>query len=88
MKTHEKISCVVQPYYLKENDPEFIEKFGFDLTKVLLIDINMKVLVRIDDLYKDTTTFVKTLEKGQGTSSPYNDCVVYSKYSFVNNLLQ
>jgi hypothetical protein len=49
------------------------------MSAVLLIDLNMKALVRVDDLYRDTSTFVKSIQKGQGTASPYNDCVVYIK---------
>jgi len=43
----------------------------------------MKELVRVDDLYKDKTTFVKSLDKGEGTASPYNDCVVWLKVKIV-----
>jgi len=43
------------------------------------MEINMKGLVRVDDLYKDKTTFYKTLIKGDGTASPYMDCLVACK---------
>ena len=45
----------------------------------------MKKLVRVDDLYKDGTTFFKTLQKGVGTASPYPDCFVRCKFK-VNQL--
>lgn len=50
------------------------------------IDLHMKELVRVDDLYKDKTTFVKSLVKGLGTASPYNDCYVWSilLFSIIN----
>ncbi len=40
----------------------------------------MKELVRVDDLYKDGTTFYKTLIKGHGTASPYVDSLIACKY--------
>jgi hypothetical protein len=39
----------------------------------------MKELVRVDDLYRDTTTFYKSLVKGVSTASPYMDCLVALK---------
>jgi len=39
----------------------------------------MKELVRVEDLYKDRTTFYKTLKKGHGSASPYMDCLVALK---------
>ncbi len=39
----------------------------------------MKELVRVDDLYKDGTTFYKTLIKGHGTASPYVDSLIACK---------
>lgn len=51
-----------------------IEKLHIDTEKPLKIDIIMNDLVRVDDLYKDKTTFFKTLRKGEHTASPYRDC--------------
>jgi hypothetical protein len=45
----------------------------------LLIDVEMKELVRVDDLYKDGSTFYKTLVKGTGSASPYIDSLVACK---------
>ena len=39
----------------------------------------MKGLVRIEDLYKDRTTFYKTLKKGESSASPYMDCLIAIK---------
>ena len=36
----------------------------------------MKNLIRIEDLYKDKTTFYKSLAIGEGTASPYTDSSV------------
>lgn len=41
-----------------------------------MVDINLKGLCTIHDLYKDKTCFYKSLKKGQGTASPYYDCMV------------
>jgi hypothetical protein len=39
----------------------------------------MRDLVRIEDLYKDKTTFYKTLQKGEGAASPFKDSIILSK---------
>ena len=38
--------------------------------------------MRVDDLYKDGTTFYKTLVKGVGTASPYMDSYIARKLRF------
>lgn len=40
------------------------------------MDINLKGLCTIHDLYRDKSCFYKSLKKGQGTASPYYDCMV------------
>jgi hypothetical protein len=45
----------------------------------IYMDINLKELRRVEDLYKDKSTFYKSLRKGFGTSSPYTDCFVWCK---------
>lgn len=52
------------PSYFIENDPLFIERLGINTNYMVNIDLHMKELVRVDDLYKDGTTFVKSLVKG------------------------
>jgi len=52
----------VKPEYLLENDQRLLSKFGIDTAYPLQIDLHMKELVRIDDLYHDKSTFVKTLQ--------------------------
>ena len=54
------------------------------MTKNLLLELNLKKLVRIDDVYRDMTTFSKTLQKGEGTASPYHDCHVICKYKVIH----
>ena len=39
----------------------------------------MKVLVKVDDIYKDCTSFQKTIKKGVGSASPYADFQIISK---------
>ena len=80
MKTKEKVTCMVNPQYLTDRDPGYLQKFPqilFD--RSLRIDCTMKGLVRIEDLYKDRTTFYKTLKKGESSASPYMDCLIAIK---------
>lgn len=70
---------MVKPAYLIERDQDMIEKYGIDVSegaKDIHIDLNMRVLVRVDDLYRDKTTFYKTLRKGIGSANPYSDCII------------
>ena len=53
MKTKEHSSCAVKPEYFIELDPEYVRKHGIREDLNLIFDINMKELVRVDDLYKD-----------------------------------
>jgi len=53
------------------------------MEKDLLLDLELKELVRVDDLYKDGTTFYKSLQKGEGTASPYIDCFVHLRIKIV-----
>lgn len=79
MKTKERVSCHVRPEYFLERDPEYIAEKGILNDRYLFFEIDMKELVRVDDLYKDGTTFYKTLVKGHGTASPYVDSLVACK---------
>jgi hypothetical protein len=50
---------------------------GLDSTKHLFIDIKLKDLVKIEDLYGDQTTLYKTLFKGErSTASPFYNSLV------------
>jgi hypothetical protein len=80
MKDSEKVSCVIKPEYLLNRDPQYISDFGIDTEKLLYLDLHMKELVRVDDLFKDGTTFYKTLKKGEGSASPYIDSFVHRKF--------
>ena len=42
----------------------------------MTVDLHLKGLCAIWDLYKDKTVFYKSLKRGQGTASPYYDCKV------------
>jgi len=53
MKTKEKISCLVKSQYLIENDQELIQKYDILTDRVLYVSLDMKELVRVEDLYKD-----------------------------------
>lgn len=79
MKPCEKVTCVVDPTFIMERDQVTIEKYNPDMNMPLTIDIHMHKLVRVDDLYKDGTVFYKTIQKGEGTASPYRDSYVWCK---------
>jgi hypoxanthine-guanine phosphoribosyltransferase len=73
MKLEERVSLRVRPECYVSYDQAIISKFNVDTKRDLYLDIEMKSLVRVEDVYKDGTTLTKTLKKGQGTASPYSD---------------
>ncbi len=79
MKTKEQVKAVVKPEFVMERDQAYIEQYGVKTDRDLYIDAHMKQLNRIEDLYKDRTTFYKTLVKGEGSASPYMDCLIACK---------
>lgn len=83
MKTKERATCIVKPVYFLKLDKEYVDQHGIKEDQYLIFDINMKELVRVDDLYKDQTTFFKTLVKGVGTASPYLDSLVACKFNVI-----
>lgn len=77
MKRFEITSTKVLPGYVEENDPEFKNRHSdYQPDKNLFVDINLKGLCTIHDLYRDKTVFYKSIKRGQGTASPYHDCKV------------
>ena len=76
MKKQERVSCLIKPSYLQQIDPSLIQQYNIDLNSPIYIDVFLKDLTRIDDIYKDGTTFHKTLQKGVYTASPYRDSLV------------
>ena len=77
MKNGEICTTEVLPSFVEERDPEFKTRHpDFKLDQCLYVNVHIKGLCAIFDLYKDKTIFYKTLKKGQGTASPYKDCRV------------
>ena len=77
MKHSEISSCSVTPGFVENNDPEFKTRHSdYNQEDNLIVDIHLKGLCAINDLYKDKTIFYKSLKRGQGTASPYYDCKV------------
>ena len=96
MKRGEIISCLVQPAFFIHFDKDLRgkseEEGGFPSISedmILQVDITLKELKNINDLYKDGTTFVEILEKPQkpaagdfrpgmtySTASPFTDSKV------------
>ncbi len=68
-----------------------VSRLKVDKARDLYLDIEMKKLLRVEDIYKDGTTLSKTLKKGHGTASPYSDFQVISKLNislFMRNISQ
>jgi hypothetical protein len=84
MKTEEKVKVKVRPEYFTTKDEEFVKSFNILCDRYLIFDIEMKKLVRVDDIYKDKTTFYKTLLKGEGSASPYPDTVILCKLLLID----
>ncbi len=77
MKKGENVSTQVRPDFVEKTDPEFKTRHpDYNPDLPLTVDIHLKGLCAILDLYKDKTVFYKTLKRGQGTASPYYDCHV------------
>lgn len=79
MKTKEKVRVKVYPEYFTVKDPAYVQERGLFVDRPLIFDIEMHGLVRVEDVYKDGTTFQKTVIKGSGTASPYSDFEVICK---------
>lgn len=78
MKRGESTSTVVSAEFVEKTDPDFKTRHTADYIKdqPLKVDLHLKGLCAILDLYKDKTVYYKTLKRGQGTASPYYDCHV------------
>ena len=77
MKHGEVASTSVLPSFVEEYDPEFKTRHAdYKPDENLIVDVQLKGLCAIQDLYKDKTVFYKSLKRGQGTASPYYDCRV------------
>jgi hypothetical protein len=50
----------------------------------VIIKIDLKYLLKIEDMYKDGTTFHRSLQKGEGSASPRTDYTIRSKYTSYN----
>jgi len=75
MKPGEEASCVVAPSFFKDDDTLSHARKDAPVT----IDIKLHKLDKIEDLYKDRTTFYKSLRKGEGSASPRSDYIVWCK---------
>jgi len=56
MKKTENTSSVVQASYVDKIDPTFAERYpgkAFDKERPLLVDLNLRDLSKIEDLYRD-----------------------------------
>lgn len=77
MKQGEEISAVVKSEYAMKIDPDFASRYPlFNPEKPLVLDMNLKALARVRDLYRNQSVFVKTITLGEGSASPYFDCFV------------
>jgi predicted nucleic acid-binding protein len=85
MKRGEKCSVLIKKTYVKEENPEFWAHIlellgGVDLsdTGFFLLTLELHTLIKVEDWYKDGTTFKRILRKGKG-DQPNSDSVVKSK---------
>ena len=79
MKTSEQVTVKVRPEFFLESDPEMTSKYSLLPDRYLYYAVEVHTIVKIEDVYRDQTTFHKTLIKGLGTASPYSDFEVISK---------
>jgi len=85
MKLGEKSFTVIQYSWMQKHDTEGIEKYTMKETERLKIHITFKKLVHIQDYYQDGTVYIKTLDPGEGTSSPLSDSFVALKIKTTYN---
>lgn len=76
MKANEETSTIVHPAYFMHQDKKFVEDFNISGERVIKVDIKIHRLEKVEDLYKDETTFYKTLKKGFGSASPRTDYII------------
>lgn len=78
MKVDEHSSFSIRPDCVHELDPNFVLQ---DDKQPLIVEITLIKMSKVEDVYGDRTTFVKTIRMGQGTGQPYFDCHVVLKVS-------
>ena len=85
MKRGEKCSVLIKRAYVKDENPEFwaviLELLcGADLSDqgFFLLTLELHSLIKVEDFFKDGTTFKRILRKGKGDQSN-SDSVVKSK---------
>lgn len=82
MKRTEKCSVVVKNSFVQENDEALKRLLVSDSD--LVVEIELVSLVKVEDWFKDGSTFKRTLRKGKG-SSPQYDSTIKSKTILSNN---
>ena len=90
MKRGERSSVLIKRTYVKEENPEFWAHIlelcgGADLSDAgfFLLTLELHTLIKVEDWYKDGTTFKKILRKGKG-DQPNSDSVVKCKFTAQN----
>lgn len=64
MKKGEYVSCIIQPAYFANSDPDLLKQFpDIDCDAVLMVDLHLKQIESITDLFKDGSVFYKILRK-------------------------
>lgn len=80
MKQEEHSTFILSPDCVQELDPN-LDFAGFDKSLPLTVDARLMKVNKVEDVYGDRTTFVKTVRMGEGTGQPYFDCHVVLKVS-------
>ena len=75
MKKGEVTTSSVRADYVSQNEPDR----KFDNTQNLIIYVTLISLCPVCDLYHNGQVFYKTMKKGNGTASPYADCIIHLK---------
>ena len=82
MKTQEEASTRIWPQYLQDEGKDLVEAFGLDPEKSCDLFIDLKYLLRIEDMYRDQSTFWHMVSPGEGSASPSSESIVQIKVKY------
>ena len=57
MKVKEKVLFFVQPAWVKNYDQKFVDRYSIDIERVTFVEIELKSLEKVEDLYGDRSVF-------------------------------
>ena len=88
LKRNEQSQTTVKKEFVNDNDKDLIQMLGSDYNseKDLIIDAELLKLVKVEDWFKDGTTFKKVIRKGKGRQ-PAIDSTVKCKNYITNDII-